>query len=267
MKHLNQKVATVHICRFALIAFQAAAPLFLYSAARAQPQPTPTVHPLPSDAVLDGLLAAHKWNDLGAALSQLDGAASFAKSMDWLNSRLDSGGGLLLGILYARDLWIVGSSQPVTDPSKDMRATAGMITLYTYELIAIDGAKCEDKSAPQNRLTQLFGARRETFAYLKQLPPEWKISIVNLAIAFEKKTAVLRGEDDLICRGGLEQYRAGLTRGSQHEVPNTDGHVGKTVDVRPPADWTPSFIAPAAYQPLQQKARAEMPTTLLQLIK
>jgi hypothetical protein len=187
--------------------------------------------------------------------------------MDWLHTRLDAGGGLLLGLLYARDLWVVGNSQHVADPAKDMRVTAGMIALYTYELIVIDGAKCADKSAPGNRLTQLLNARRDTLAYLKQLPQEWKNTVVKIAIAFEKKTAKLRREDDLICRGGLEEYRAGLERGTQREVPNTDGHVGKTVDVRPPADWMPDFVAPSVYQPLQEKARGDMQSTLLRLIE
>jgi hypothetical protein len=173
----------------------------------------------------------------------------------------------MLGLLYARDLWVVGKNQNVADPAKDMRMTAGMITLYTYEIIVIDGAKCEDQSAPGHRVEQILSARRETLAYLKQLPPEWKNSVVNIAIAFEKKTANLRREDDLICRGGLEEYRVGSERGTQHEVPNTEGYYGKTVDVRPPADWVPNFVAPAVYQPLQEKARADMRAMLLQLIE
>src|SRR5258708_27165133 len=102
--------------------------------------------------------------------------------------------------------------------------TAGMITLYTFEIIVIDGAKCEDKSAPGHRLEQLLIARRETLAYLKQQPQEWKAKVVDIAIALENKTANLRTEDDLICRGGLEQYRVGLERGTQREVPNAGGY-------------------------------------------
>jgi hypothetical protein len=266
--HPNQASEShpMRICHSALIAALAVSVLLPFSPARPQPQPPPAVHPLPSDAELDALWAARKWNDLGDALSHPDSAASFSRSMVWLHTRLNAGGGLLLGLLYARDLWIVGISQNVTDPAKDMRMTAGMISLYTYEIIAINGAKCEDKSAPGHRLEQLLSARRETLAFLKQQPQEWKTNVVNIAIAFEKKTANLRREDDLICRGGLEEYRVGLERGTQHEVPNNDDHFGKTVDVRPPADWVPNFVAPTVYQPLQEKARADMRATLLRLI-
>ena len=176
----------------AIIAALVATVLLPLPPAGAQPQSTPSVHPLPSDAELDALCAARKWNDLGDALSHPDSAASFSKGMDWLHTRLDAGGGLMLGLLYARDLWLIGKSQNIADPAKDMRVTAGMISLYTYEIIVIDGAKCEDKSAPGHRLEQLLGARRETVAYLKQQRPEWKTYVVNIAIAFEKKTANLR---------------------------------------------------------------------------
>jgi hypothetical protein len=256
----------MRFCHSLLITALTLAGLLPLSAANAQPQATPTIQPMPSGAELDALWTARKWNDLGAALSHPDSAASFTRSMDWLHTRLDAGGGLLLGLLYARDLWLVGESQNVTDPAKDLRMTAAMITLYTYEIIVIDGAKCEDKSAPGHRVEQLLTARRETLAYLRQQPPEWKTNVINIAIAYEKKTAPLRREDDLICRGGLEEIRAGLEKGTQHEVPNTDGHYGKTVDVRPPSDWMPKFVAPSAYQPLQEKARTDMRATLLRLV-
>jgi hypothetical protein len=250
----------------AVIAALAVTFLLPFPPARAQAQPPAAVHPLPSDAELDALWAARKWNDLADALSHPDSAASFSKSMDWLRTRMDAGGGLMIGLLYARDLWVVGKGQNVADPAKDTRMTAGMITLYTYEIIVIDGAKCEDKSAPGHSLEQLLGAWRETQAYLRQQPQEWKNSVVNIAIAFEKKTANLRREDDLICRGGLEEYRVAMEKGTQHEVPNTDGHYGKTVDARPPADWVPNFVAPAVYQPPQEKVRSGMRATLLGLI-
>jgi len=255
----------MRICRPALMALLILT-ILPFSPAWAQPQPSTAVHPLPSDAELDALWAGRKWNELGAALSNLDGA-SLPRSMNWLHSRLDAGGGLLLGLIYARDLWLIGKGLNVADSAKDMRVTAGMITLYTYEIIIIDGAKCQDGSAPGHRLEQLLSARRETLAYLKQLPQEWKTAVVNIALAFERKTANLRREDDLICRGGLEEYRVAMERGTQREVPTPAGHYGKTVDVRPPADWMPSFVAPAVYQPLQETARANMRPMLLRVIE
>jgi hypothetical protein len=178
---------------------------------------------------------------------------------------MDNGGGFFLALLYARDLWNVGDSAKIADPAKDPRLTAGLISLYAFELIVIDGTKCEDRSAPDNRLSQLLTQRAAALNFLKQQPPDIKGKIVDIAIALERKTAPLRKDDDLICRDGMDQMRAGLERGTQQEVPNTSGHVGKTIAVTPPPDWTPKFVSPDVYSPLQVKARADMRGNLLRL--
>lgn len=218
---------------------------------------------LPSDADLDAMLAAQNWQGLGAALSQPGNPQSVPRAMNWLKTRIDNGGGFFLTLLYARDLWAMGSSLKIDEPSKDLRLTAGMISLYSYELIVIDGAKCEDQTAPGHRLDQLIMSRAATFAYLKNQTPELKGKIVDLAVALEKKTAPLRKDDDLICRGGLQQMQAGLQSGKQHEVATPPGQIGKTVAVEPPPNWVPKFVSPNIYKPAQDKARSDMRATLL----
>ena len=84
---------------------------------------------------------------------------------------------------------------------------------------------------------------------------------------FLKVRPPLRREDDLICRGGLEEYRVANERGTQREVPNAGGHFGKTMDVRPPDDWMPNFVAPAVYQPLREQAREGMRAILFRLME
>lgn len=248
------------------IAGSALAFLILISPAAAPAQLPAPAPALPSDAELDALAAARNWNALGAALSQPTNP-ELARAMNWLGTRLDAGGGLMLGILYARDLWSVGLSQHIDDPAKDMRLTAGVITLYTYQLIVIDGAICADRTAPGHRIEQLFTGRAATLAFLKKQPPELKARIVDGALALEQKTATLRREDDLICRDGMDQMKAGLERGQQHDVATPPGQIGRTVAVEPPADWSPKFVAPEIYKPMQDRARAGMKATLLKLVE
>jgi hypothetical protein len=221
---------------------------------------------LPSDDALDALLTARNWNDLGAALSRPGTNEEFARRLNWLKTRIDSGGGFLLGILYARDLWAIGSRLKIDDPAKDPRVTAALISLYAYELILIDGARCEDRSAPGNRATQLLTQRAATLAFLKQQLPDLKSKIVEIAIALERKTAPLRKDDDLMCRDGLEEMKAGLERGTQQEMPNAPGYVGKRIAVTPPTDWTPEFASPEVYRPMQDKARTDMRENLRKFI-
>jgi len=232
----------------------------------AQNQPATTIEALPTDAALDALLAARDWNKLGMVLSRPTDAASFGRRLNWLHSRIDAGGGSLLPQLFARDLWVVGIQQNVDDPTKDLRLTAGMMTLYSYELDVIDGAKCEDHSAPGHRIDQLMVNRAATFKYLQALPEYQKDNVVNIAIALERKTAPLRKEDDLICRNGLEEMRAGLERGAQREVPAAAGQYGRQVEVTTPPGWTPKFVAPEVYRPLQESARSQMRAGLLKIV-
>jgi hypothetical protein len=180
---------------------------------------------------------------------------------------MENGGGLLLPTIYARDLWAIGINLKVSDPNTDMRVSAALISFYAYQITIIDGAKCEDQSALGNRVSQLLNNRAATFAFLKQQPLDLKMKVVEVAIALERKTAPLRKDDDLICRGGMAEMKASLERGTQKEVPNTTGHYGKTIAVTPPPDWTPKFVPPSVYRPMQDKARASMRESLLNLVR
>lgn len=234
--------------------------------ARAQTQPPGPTNDLPSDDQLDALLAARKWNDLVTVLAHAGGPESIVRAMNWERAKIDSGGGFFLGYDYAVKLWTVGNAMKVEDPGKDLRVMAGLITLYSYELIAIDGAECGDPTAPSHRADQLFMSHSATMAFLKTRPDDLKAKVVDLAIAFERKTAPLRKPDDLLCRNGMEEMKAGLEAGATHEVPNTNGHVGKTVAVEAPPGFEPRFLTPEQYQPAQDQLRQNMRAALLKLV-
>jgi hypothetical protein len=250
-------------CLLAVGLFSVAA--LLSPAAVAQRLPAETSHALPSYADLDALLAARSWNRLGDALSQPGTIEDAWKRLNWLKTRVENGAGFFVSILYARDLWAIGNLQKVDNPALDLRESAAVISLYTYELILIDGSKCEDRSAPGNHLAQLFKSRATALAFLKQQPRELKSKMVDLAIGLEQKTAPLRADDDLICRGGMDQMKAGLDRHQQ--APTPDGQIGNTVAVAPPPDWSPKLVSPDIYRPVQEKARDEMRENLLKFVE
>jgi hypothetical protein len=234
--------------------------------ATAQTLPAKSPSPLLSDTELDALLLAKNWNGLGEALSNPISIDEFVRKLNWLRTRTYNGGGFLLAAIYARDLWTVGDSLKKNDPTTDPRTTAGFILLYAYELVVIDGVKCEDKSALGNRANQLLTGQVANLAFLKQQQPDLKSKIIDLALALEQKTAPLRKDDDLICRNGLDEMRASLERGTQQEIPTPEGHIGKTIAVTPPVDYAPKFVASDVYHPLQDKARADMRERLLKLV-
>jgi hypothetical protein len=80
--------------------------------------------------------------------------------------------------------------------------------------------------------------------------------MIMLAVGLEAATALRRpAEDDLLCRGGMQELGAGMAAqnfGDPHPEP---GHVGKVVTVTPPADFKVSFRPAAEYQKEQAAFR------------
>ncbi len=89
-----------------------------------------------------------------------------------------------------------------------------LITLYAYELIQIDGAKCEDRSAPGHRLDQLIAGRADALRYMKSLPSEVKQKIVDAAITLEKLTSPGRKDDEVILSWRIEGDHRGAAGGN-----------------------------------------------------
>jgi hypothetical protein len=164
--------------------------------------------PLPSDEQLDALLAARNWDGLVTAFEGVKSDESLVRALDWLDARINSGGGFLLAFLNSRFLWDIDSVPNVNNPDKDPRFRAGLMVLYTLQLIIIDGTKCADQSAPGHRIDQLLEDYGPVIAYLKTKPAKFKAKVIDAAITLEKRTASLRKDDDVLCRGGLEEMRA-----------------------------------------------------------
>jgi len=233
----------------------------------AKSETLPRAAPLPSDEQLDALLAARNWDGLVTAFEGLKSDESLVRALDWLDARINSGGGSLLGFLYSRFLWNLGSAQNVNDPDKDPRLRAGLMVLYTLQLIIIDGTKCADQSAPGHRIDQLLADYGPVIQYLKTKRAKFKAKVIDAAIALEKRTAPLRKDDDLLCRGGLEEMMAGIEAGRAKQIPTPPDQIGKTIVVDPPPDYAPKFVAPQTYKPMQAKARSEIRSDLLKMLR
>ena len=223
---------------------------------------------LPPDSELDALFASQNWSALASALKTPANIDDLVRGANWLRPKVYEGaGGLTLALVYSNDLWTFGRSMKVEDPNKDLRLSSAMMSLYAYELIAIDGFKCEDQSAPIARLNNYIKGRSEAWVYLNALPVDRRTAIIDASLDLERKTASVRKNDDQICRGGMAEIRAGLERGKQQNAPKNPGEVGTTVNVAAPPDWTPSFLPSEKYLPLQDKARADMRERLIKFLE
>lgn len=206
---------------------------------------------LPSNEELDALAAAQNWDGVADALYLSTDQEAIARGELWLHARVDEGGGFLLALLSAKYSWTSAGDQKTDDPTGDSPILAAKYFLYAFEVIAIDGTRCDDRTAPRARMAQLLSAGAPVLIFLKRQPPELKAKIVDFAIALEARTASLRRDDDLLCRGGNAEVSAGLAARDQHVVVVSPHHLH--IGVKTPPDWTPKFVPPEDSKPIRTK--------------
>jgi hypothetical protein len=251
---------------FSIAVLLATPAMALVEPAAAREQQQSATSALPSNERLDALVAAKRWNDLADVMAQAQGE-DFVRKIDWLKAKIDAGGGLPLVLAYTQSLWDLGRSNPAADPDKDLRVTAAFMLLYSYALIGVDGAKCEDHSAPGHRLDQVLDMDAPILKFLKTRPQKLKDKLIAGVIGYEKFTAPLRKDDDVLCRGGLHEMMAGFESGTVHQEPTTSGQGGQSYAVEAPPSYAPQFLPAAEYVPLQEKARATLKANLTQMVE
>lgn len=220
--------------------------------------------PTPDNARLDELLGSKDYSRLGQALN----STPLNRRLDWLKDRLMSGGTVFLAPHYVNALWMAGVRVGETNPDKDMRVTAGLITLYALQVMSIDGARCEDSSAPGDRAVQFLTSFRPVNDHLRKQPIETRIKVVDVAMKMEWSTAPKRKDDDWLCRGGLADMAARVQSTKPVVSGPPPGVKGIKLSVYPPAPgWSPKFLPSEKYAPRQEKIRASMREQLLELVK
>jgi hypothetical protein len=237
---------------------------FARFASAQQPPAGPTAKPLPSDADLDTLVTTRNWSELSAVLAPTRQQDEFFRKLRWLRGQVNTGGGLLLTLAYVQTLWTLSSVASDSERAT-LRQDAAWTTLYAFELVVIDGAKCEDRSSPGHHVQQLRAQLASILEFTRRQPAVVRLDIVDRAIAFEEQTAPIRDDDEMICRGGLAETIAGLERGQQTPS-RLDVLPGKNITVAPPPGWRPKFVAPDVYGPMQETARAGMRESLLKFV-
>jgi hypothetical protein len=218
--------------------------------------------PAPDNARLDELLWSKDYSKLGQALN----STRLDRRLDWLKDRLLGGGTVFLAPHYVNALWMAGVREGETNPNKDMRVTAGLIALYALQVMSIDGARCEDSSAPGDRAVQFLTNFRPVNDHLRKQPIETRLKVVDVALKMERSTAPKRKDDDWLCRGGLAEMAARARAAKPVEAPPRVKGVREFY--YPPAPgWSPKFLPSEKYALRQEQIRASMREQLLNLVK
>jgi hypothetical protein len=221
---------------------------------------------------LDDVLATKDYVALAKSLAQTPPVERIA----WLTSRLYDGKTAFLGYALLRDLW--GLAQ-VKNPALDESASTavGLVALYVFQVHLLDGAMCEDVSAPGPRLSQYLTAFRPVFLGLKSKSVEEKQKLIKGALQAEQKSRRHRHGDDYLCRGGMAEFQASVeqlgpnvTVGELAAKYGEKSKSGLGTDVRlpPPAKtYEPKFLPPEKYGPKQHELRMNLVGTLVELLR
>jgi hypothetical protein len=189
-------------------------------------------------------------------------------NMNWEQAKLYNGAGFIVAYSYTHDLWRLGSGLPATSGDQ-LKESAGMMFLYTFDLIVADGPKCADLSASTHRRDQLFTQNRPIFDYLRAAPVASKMRMGTVSLSIETATAQVRTKDEVLCSGGLDEMSEGLkAQGAKplQPVPNAPGTFGKTYAVPPAPGYKPKFVDDKIWRLKQATARQDLPAALIRLL-
>lgn len=235
------------------------------TASAQQPVAPPAQQPLPPNAAeLDALLGAKNYLEIGKVLKAANTANAVLLDMNWESQKMTAGASAFISFAYAFDLWRLGSSlQP--PQADELKKTAVMVVLYTYELIDLDGQKCQDVSAPGNRMHQTTMSFPQIIKYGAALPDPDKNIVEQIALKLEQRTAPLRADDDFICRDGLDEIQKGLEKNGDKplpQLPTQPGMIGKTVGIPQDPTYQAKFVPKDVWLPKQAAERASLPKLL-----
>jgi hypothetical protein len=232
--------------------------------AQAQPPYTPAQRE--DMATLDRLLAAGDIPALQRAMLAVKTEEQAAARLDWGKSRVMGGGPMAATVVYAQLLWSIGIS---TSRYAPMKETAGLMTMYALLQAHADGFKCADPTAPSGRIDRFLSASEWPLRTIAELPKAKQQQLVATAIALEKRTAPMRGDDADLCRHGLQEtqdilkYRAEHNLGDEgKELKPGPGGVGKTAVLPAIPGYVPKFQRREEWEPKQAAARETFPAVL-----
>jgi hypothetical protein len=202
---------------------------------------------------LEPFLKNQDWTALQKAVSDSIQSRTIPATLDWLKARTDEGAPFMVPLLYSDLLWTAGNAATLDG----LKRQSAFIAIYTVGLIKLDGLACKDTTAPSRRLEQVIGTRlHKPLRAAMDLPAKERAYMVTLAVGLEAVTATQRPrEDNLLCRGGLDEMGAAVKSGNVGPARSEPGQIGRIHTVTAPADFRPQFRPEADYLKEQASLR------------
>ena len=201
------------------------------------------------------------------------GAGDVARDLNWERLKVVNGGNFLFDIAYVNTVWKTAGSLP-PPASDEMRKTAVAFALYGLALIDLDGPRCKDSTAPNQKLQLAMTNWAVIMRYGQSLPPKDQEVVKQVALKLEWATAPVRANDPVLCRGGLSEMQANLQAGGKpQEVPADPNRPpgvylpGKSYEIPHIVDYKPEYQAEAVWKPIAEARRAKLPESFTSVLK
>ena len=227
--------------------------LFAAQAAPAQQPAAPqyTAQQKEFMATLDKLVAEQNYPLFMQTITKADTTELVNAALDWGKSRTLEGASVVVPATYSALLWATAE----VDPSNTtLRNTSSLMAMYSILVVAADGPKCADPTAPERHMNNLLQQYQRQLDAVAALPADQKRMAIEMAVNLERRIAPKRKNDKYLCRFG-EQEQAEMAK-------KTDAGAKQ-----PPLDYTPQFRPREQWESEQTAKRAAFTEFLNTLFK
>lgn len=226
-------------------------------------------------AELDAALAARDWPTLSAAMRGVASHDAATKMANWERYQVYRGGGYNVVFMYVHNLATMAASYDraaqanpaLAQTAQGIRTAAVSQMIYLNAIIAVDGERCGDQTAPIGQRNRMLAVSMQLIQDAQGLDEAARRAALDAALEQEKLTAPVRGYDQDLCRGGMDEIAAGLEKNGDKATRSTSqpGLPGKTIDIEADAAFVPALSDPATWDARRQKVRERLATTLAPL--
>lgn len=228
---------------------------------------------LPADsAALDEALSKQNWAYIIKANQSANSQDEVERLLSWERYQLYRGAGYNITFMYVRDLWRMGQSfensaakgPQYLEQARGLKISALSYLLYTYAIIAVDGERCADRTAPQFHRDQIAQFTDEVRLFAGRLTDEERSAAVAAALKTEKAISRVRDPDPSLCRGGIDELGEALEAHPERATTTgpQPGYPGKNVMVPIDPNRPPAYSDRADWPARRQKVRDGLPEAL-----
>jgi hypothetical protein len=223
-------------------------------------------------AQLDEALARGDWTYLSGVVRAPGSTDNMMRLLNWERYQTYRGGGYGVASLYVNTLAMAANSydkSAAKDPSlaptaRGLRAEALAQMLYTFAIVAVDGARCDNPTAPQSHRDQIAQFTNELRASANQLSSQERLGVLMTAVRQEKALAPVRDPDRDLCLDSFDDLGQALkshpeqatTAAPQPDYPDMNAMI--PIDPHRP----PGYSDRAEWPAREQAARDKLPDTL-----